>query len=97
MADRIILMRALLVQNLKDLGSTRDWAHITAQIGMFCYSGLSPEQVDRLKDDFHIYMTRNGASSSASSFSPSTGRISMAGVTSSGVRYLAEAIHAVTK
>jgi len=84
MADRIILMRDLLVQNLKDLGSKRDWSHITNQIGMFCYSGLSGEQVDQLKDKWHIYMTRNG-------------RISMAGVTSGGVRYLAEAIHDVSK
>lgn len=30
------------------------------QIGMFCYSGLTPEQVDRLTNEFHIYMTRNG-------------------------------------
>lgn len=30
------------------------------QIGMFCYSGLTPEQVDRLTNEYHIYMTRNG-------------------------------------
>lgn len=30
------------------------------QIGMFCYSGMSPEQVDRLTNEYHIYMTRNG-------------------------------------
>jgi aspartate aminotransferase, mitochondrial len=30
------------------------------QIGMFCYSGMTPEQVDRLTQEFHIYMTRNG-------------------------------------
>jgi len=84
MADRIILMRDLLVQNLKEVGSKRDWSHITNQIGMFCYSGLTAEQVDVLKDKWHIYMTKNG-------------RISMAGVTSGGVRYLAEAIHDVSK
>jgi len=84
MADRIINMRSLLVKNLKEVGSKKDWSHIVNQIGMFCYSGLSPEQCDRLKDEYHIYMTRNG-------------RISMAGVTSSTVRYLAESIHAVSK
>lgn len=52
--------------------------------GMFCYSGLSPEQVDRLTNEFHIYLTRNG-------------RISMAGVTSKDIQPLAEAIHAVSK
>jgi hypothetical protein len=30
------------------------------QIGMFCYSGMTPEQVDRLTNEYHIYMTRNG-------------------------------------
>lgn len=30
------------------------------QIGMFCYSGMTPEQVDRLTNEFHIYLTRNG-------------------------------------
>jgi len=84
MADRIISMRVQLVENLKTLGSTRDWSHITNQIGMFCYSGLTPEQVERLKNEYHIYMTSNG-------------RISMAGVFSSKVKYLASAIHDVTK
>jgi len=84
MADRIITMRERLVKGLREAGSTRNWAHITDQIGMFCFSGLSPEQVDRLANDFHIYMTKNG-------------RISMAGVTSHNVDYLAKAIHEVTK
>lgn len=84
MADRIITMRTQLADNLKKLGSKHDWSHVTSQIGMFCYSGLTGEQVDTLARDYHIYMTRNG-------------RISMAGVTSHNVGYLAESIHAVTK
>jgi hypothetical protein len=68
MADRIILMRELLVQNLKDVGSKKDWSHITNQIGMFCYSGLSGEQVDALKDKWHIYMTRVRLNSFLSAF-----------------------------
>lgn len=48
MADRIITMRDRLVHGLKEAGSTRDWTHITDQIGMFCFSGLSPEQVSAL-------------------------------------------------
>lgn len=84
MADRIIKMRTELVSDLKEVGSKRDWSHITKQIGMFCFSGLTPEQCDKLASEHHIYMTRNG-------------RISMAGVTSSTVRYLAESIHNVTK
>lgn len=48
MADRIIKMRALLKENLEKLGSGRDWSHITNQIGMFAYTGLKPEQMDKL-------------------------------------------------
>lgn len=84
MADRIIQMRELLVKNLKELGSTRNWSHITTQIGMFCFSGLTADQVELLKTKWHVYMTKDG-------------RISMAGVSSDKCRYLAEAIHDVTK
>ncbi|CAN6272066.1 unnamed protein product [Urochloa humidicola] len=73
-----------LKENLEKLGSPLSWEHITNQIGMFCYSGMTPEQVDRLTNEYHIYMTRNG-------------RISMAGVTTGNVSYLANAIHDVTK
>ncbi|KAL3572530.1 hypothetical protein D5086_026434 [Populus alba] len=83
MADRIIGMRSALRENLEKLGSPLSWKHITDQIGMFCYSGMTPEQVDRLTKEFHIYMTRNG-------------RISMAGITTGNVGYLATAINEVT-
>ncbi len=45
MADRIITMRHSLVDNLKKEGSVHNWQHITDQIGMFCYTGLNPQQV----------------------------------------------------
>ena len=45
MAERIISMRSLLRQHLEDLNSTLPWNHVTEQIGMFCFSGISPEQV----------------------------------------------------
>jgi aspartate aminotransferase len=48
MAERIIRMRALLKENLEKLGSKRDWSHITSQIGMFAYTGLTPAQMDTL-------------------------------------------------
>uniref|UniRef100_A0A9J8AEE2 Aspartate aminotransferase n=1 Tax=Cyprinus carpio carpio TaxID=630221 RepID=A0A9J8AEE2_CYPCA len=84
MADRIITMREMFVSNLKKEGSTHNWQHVTEQIGMFCFTGLKPEQVERLIKEFSIYMTKDG-------------RISVAGVTSANVGYLAHAIHAVTK
>lgn len=79
----IIGMRAALRKSLEDVGSTLSWKHITDQTGMFCYSGLSAVQVTRLRDEFHVYCTTDG-------------RISIAGVTSGNVAYLAQAIHAVT-
>ncbi|GAB5585680.1 aspartate transaminase aat1 [Umbelopsis nana] len=85
MADRIITMRDQLRGHLEnDFGSKHSWNHITDQIGMFCYTGLTPEQVDKLRDDWHVYLTRDG-------------RISIAGISSHNVKYLAEAIHNVTK
>ena len=84
MADRIISVRTTLRDNLKKNGSTRDWSHITDQIGMFCFTGLKAPEVERLTKEFSIYLTKDG-------------RISMAGVTSKNVEYLAHAIHEVTK
>ena len=83
MADRIIAMRQALKAGLEAAGSTRDWSHLTSQIGMFCYSGLDKPQVEALKDDYSIYITKDG-------------RISMAGVTTGNVEYIAKAIHAVS-
>jgi len=84
MSGRISAMREELVRGLEREGSTRSWKHITDQIGMFCFSGLTPDQCETMTKDWHIYLTKNG-------------RISMAGVTSKNVGYLAQAIHAVTK
>ena len=45
MAERIISVRQSLKENLESLGSPHKWDHITEQIGMFCFSGMKPEQV----------------------------------------------------
>jgi len=84
MADRISEMRAALKAKLADAGSTRDWAHITDQIGMFAYTGLTADQVQAMRDEFHVYCTLDG-------------RISVAGLTPSNVDHVAKAIHAVSK
>ncbi|KAL3475660.1 pyridoxal phosphate-dependent transferase [Aspergillus californicus] len=83
MADRIIKMRALLKQNLEDLGSKHDWSHITSQIGMFAFTGLKPEQMDALAKEHSVYATKDG-------------RISVAGITTGNVKRLAESIFKVT-
>ena len=58
MADRIISMRAMLKKNLEDLGSKHDWSHITNQIGMFAYTGMTPEQMTRLAEEVRQHAAR---------------------------------------
>nr|XP_032529873.1 aspartate aminotransferase, mitochondrial [Danaus plexippus plexippus] len=83
MADRIISMRTQLRSGIEGAGNKQKWNHITDQIGMFCFTGLKPDQVARLTKEFHIYLTKDG-------------RISVAGISSKNVNYVAEAIHKVT-
>ena len=78
-SQRIIDMRAALVHELTTLGAPGDWSHITKQIGMFSFTGLTPAQCDVMITKWHCYMLRNG-------------RISMAGVNTRNVNYLARAI-----
>merc|ERR1712012_673262 len=84
MADRIISMRTRLKDGLKREGSTHDWEHITDQIGMFCFTGMKAEQVEQISSKHSVYLTKDG-------------RISIAGISSTNVDYLAHAIHDVTK
>ncbi|XP_049592159.1 aspartate aminotransferase, cytoplasmic [Syngnathus scovelli] len=85
MADRVLLMRAQLKAKLQALGTPGTWDHITDQIGMFSFTGLNPRQVEYMVKEKHIYMM-------------SSGRITMCGLTSKNINYVAESIHeAVTK
>ncbi|HHF6149293.1 TPA: amino acid aminotransferase [Haemophilus influenzae] len=79
MRERIKKMRHLFVQLLKEYGAEQDFSFIMEQNGMFSFSGLSPEQVDRLKEEFAIYAVRSG-------------RINVAGITEDNIRYLCESI-----
>lgn len=84
MAARIASMRQLLRDELAAAGSTLSWQHITDQIGMFAFTGLSAAQVERLIVEHHVYLTKDG-------------RISIAGVNPGNAKYIAQAIHAVTQ
>jgi aspartate aminotransferase len=84
MADRVISMRNQLKDNLKKEGSSRNWSHITDQIGMFCFTGMKPDQVEKLMKEHSVYLTKDG-------------RIAIVGITTKNVEYLAHAMHAVTK
>lgn len=81
MSGRIIEMRKALRDELISLKTPGTWDHITSQIGMFSYTGLTPTQCDYITSTYHIYLLRNG-------------RISMAGVAPGNVKYIAEAINA---
>ena len=60
MRVRIKAMRQKLVDGLKAAGVTQDMRFITAQIGMFSYSGLSKDQMVRLRSEFGVYGTDTG-------------------------------------
>jgi aspartate aminotransferase, mitochondrial len=84
MSGRMSDMRSGLVSRLKSLGNKNDWSHVTSQIGMFAYTGLNKDQVTELRDKHGIYMTADG-------------RISIAGLNTKNLDYIAECFHAVTK
>ena len=60
MRTRIKAMRQKLVDGLKAAGLQQDMSFITSQIGMFSYSGLSREQMVRLRQEFGVYGTDTG-------------------------------------
>jgi aromatic-amino-acid transaminase len=82
MRDRIQEMRTLFVTTLKEQGVTADFSFIERQNGMFSFSGLTKEQVNRLKDEFSIYIVGSG-------------RISVAGMTKDNMLPLCRGIAAV--
>ena len=82
MRTRIIAMRQTLVDALKKALPGRDFDYLVEQRGMFSYTGLSAAQVDRLREEFGIYLVRSG-------------RICVAGLNESNVAQVAEAFAAV--
>lgn len=82
MRNRIRAMRSSLVEKLKARGTGQDFSFVIKQRGMFSYTGLSVEQVDRLHSEFGIYAVN-------------TGRICLAALNTSNIDYVAEAIATV--
>jgi aromatic-amino-acid transaminase len=60
MRQRIKLMRSLLVEKLQAAGMTQDVSYIVRQKGMFSYSGLGKEQMQRLRSEFGVYGVDSG-------------------------------------
>ncbi len=82
MRERINGLRQLAVERIRSAGITRDFSFIERQSGMFSFLGISTEQVDRLRDEFSIYMTR-------------ATRINIAGFRDDNLDYFAESLAAV--
>jgi aspartate/tyrosine/aromatic aminotransferase len=81
MRERLIDMRALLHDALAEKVPDHDFSHLMRATGMFCFLGVTAEQVARLKKDFGIYMVDSS-------------RINVAGITPANVDYLADSIAA---
>jgi aspartate aminotransferase len=84
MSNRIVEMRGALRTAIEAKSTPGTWNHVTDQIGMFTYTGLTQPQVDRMVKEFHIYMTADG-------------RISVAGLNPNNVQYVAESIDKVVR
>lgn len=82
MRRRILAMRQELVDVLKDAVPGRNFDYLLKQRGMFSYTGLSAAQVDRLRDEFGVYLIASG-------------RMCVAGLNAGNVRRVAQAFAAV--
>ena len=72
-------MRQKLVDGLKAAGVSRDMGFITQQIGMFSYSGLTKDQMVKLRNEFGVYGT-------------DTGRMCVAALNSKNIDYVCQSI-----
>ncbi|CND89713.1 aromatic amino acid aminotransferase [Yersinia nurmii] len=82
MRQRIHRMRQLFVNTLQEKGAKQDFSFIINQNGMFSFSGLTKEQVLRLRNEFGVYAVNSG-------------RVNVAGMTPDNMAPLCEAIVAV--
>ena len=82
MHDRICEMRRALAEAGSAEGA--DLSFATKQKGMFSFTGLSPEEMDRLREEFAVYGVRNG-------------RICVAGLNHRNVTHVAKSIAAILK
>lgn len=82
MRQRIQRMRQLFVNTLAEKGARQDFSFIIKQNGMFSFSGLTKDQVVRLRDEFGVYAVNSG-------------RVNVAGMTPDNMSALCEAIVAV--
>jgi len=79
MRDRIRSMRSAFVTGLQERGVDRDFSYIERQRGMFSFSGLRDDQVERLRAEKSIYIVKGG-------------RINVAGITTKNIDFLCDAL-----
>ena len=82
MRTRILAMRQELVKVLSTEMPERNFDYLLNQRGMFCYTGLSAAQVDRLREEFGVYLIASG-------------RMCVAGLNTANVQRVAKAFAAV--
>ena len=82
MRDRIKTMRRQLVDKIRAIRADFDFSFVVEQRGMFSYSGLTREQVHRLRDEYSVYAIDSG-------------RICVAALNSRNVDYVAKAVASV--
>ena len=79
MRQRIKTMRTELYEGLMQRMPAQDFSHVQSQTGMFSYTGLSPQQVERLKTECAVYLI-------------GTGRMCVAALTKANMQYVVESI-----
>jgi len=84
MAQRILDVREKLRTGLEKKGTPGTWNHVTDQIGMFSYTGLSEPQCERLIKEHHIYLLKSG-------------RISLAGLNDDNLHYMIDSVDEVVR
>jgi len=84
MRERLRAMRHLLNDALIQQAPGHDFTHLVRATGMFCFLGITAQQVARLKKDFGVYMVDSS-------------RINVAGITPQNVGYLAASIAATVQ
>ncbi|BAO40107.1 aspartate aminotransferase [Kluyveromyces marxianus DMKU3-1042] len=84
MSQRITKMRHSLRDKLVELGTPGNWDHIVNQCGMFSYTGLTKQMVERLESEHAVYMVASG-------------RASIAGLNDNNVEHVAKAIDEVVR
>lgn len=82
MSRRINTLREMFTDNMEKKASSRDFSFVKSQYGMFSMLGLSVEQVQRLRNEFSIYMVNSS-------------RVNIAGINPGNIDYLTDSILAV--